>query len=130
MGTTVAIPVFEPKVLMGQRVGVLQRCLVVRPRVLYHMVPGMRLSSVVIKHWLPIITFCPVNNLPDPLYVSIQFDDQFVELYAVRARIRELLSLKCMYMEEAAKAIAEEYPNATRITVQLWFNRHTVQLDL
>lgn len=94
------------------------------------MVPGMRLSSVVIKHWLPIITFCPVNNLPDPLYVSIQFDDQFVELYAVRARIRELLSLKCMYMEEAAKAIAEEYPNATRITVQLWFNRHTVQLDL
>lgn len=85
-------------------------------------------SRSVITHWLPIITFCPVNRLPDPLFVSVTFDDQFVELYAVRKRIRELLMWKLVFMEDAAELIRKEYPTAKAVRVQLWFNKHTVEL--
>ena len=37
-----------------------------------------------ISHWLPIITICPVNKLPDFIYVTIEFEDTFEELYQVR----------------------------------------------
>lgn len=80
-----------------------------------------------IRHWMPIITFCPVNNLPDPLYISIEFDS-FVELYGVRKRVRELVSLKNMFMEDVAKLVAAEYPQAVSVTVTLLFSRHVVKL--
>ena len=41
------------------------------------MVLCMALSKsvmfIVVRHWLPIITFCPVNHLPDLVYVSVEF---------------------------------------------------------
>lgn len=85
--------------------------------------------SIVIRHWLPIITFCPVNYLPDPIYVSVGFEGtEIVELYAVRAKLRKLLSFKCMFMEEVAQIVFAEFPNASSVHVNLLFNRHSVSL--
>ena len=85
--------------------------------------------SVTIRHWLPILTFCPVNKLPDLLYVSITFEDEFVELYAVRKAIRKMLSMKCKFMENIAHDIILEYPSATSVTVALAFGRHVVTME-
>ena len=78
-----------------------------------------------VRHWLPILTFCPVNNLLDPIYVTVKFET-FCELYAVRKKIKELLSLKTIFMEDAAKLILDAFPEATEVTVTLAFNRHVV----
>ena len=78
-----------------------------------------------VRHWLPILTFCPVNNLPDFIYVTVKFET-FCELYAVRKKIKELLSLKTIFMEGAAKLILDAFPEATEVTVTLAFNRHVV----
>lgn len=82
---------------------------------------------VTIRHWLPILTFCPVNNLPDLLYVSVTFDDGLLhELYDVRKRMKKILSMQNMFMEVCAQKIAEEFPDASEVTVRLAFSRHVV----
>lgn len=79
-------------------------------------------------HWLPILTFCPVNNLPDLIYVEIE-SRVSVDLYEVRRRVRKLLSRKKMYMEECAQLIYSEFlddmPDC-KVTVRLMFNKHKV----
>lgn len=85
------------------------------------------LRSTVIRHWLPIITFCPVNGLPDLIYVSVEFSD-FVELYAVRKKIRKFAMWKKMYMEGIAEEVRLMFPEASKITVQLAFGRHVVKI--
>lgn len=86
----------------------------------------MRILTI-IRHWLPIVTFCPVNGLPDLLFVSVLFDDdQFHELYAIRRRVRELVSWKKVFMEDVAETVFREYQDASEIHVRLLFSRHVV----
>lgn len=86
------------------------------------------LATTTIRHWLPLVTFCPVNNLPDLIYVSIEFD-YFVELYAVRKQIRRMFMWKKMFMEDVAKIVVEQFPDALRVEVRLAFDRHAVTMD-
>lgn len=79
-----------------------------------------------ITHWLPIVTFCPVNKLPDLIYVTVTHDNEFVELYGARKRIRRAAAWKLAYMEDIAKDVLQEFPLATEVRVDLLFKRHTV----
>lgn len=81
----------------------------------------------VVRHWLPIVTFCPVNGLPDVIYISVEFNE-FIELYAVRKKIREATMWKKKFMEDIAEDIRKLFPQSTKITVQLAFGRHVVKI--
>lgn len=82
---------------------------------------------VTIRHWLPIVTFCPVNKLPDLVYISVTFEgDEINELYAVRREVRRLIGGKRLYMEDIAELVLMEFPNASEVRVALAFNRHIV----
>ena len=83
--------------------------------------------KIIISHWLPIMTFCPVNNKPDFIFVELEFH-RFVELYAVRRKARKLLQGKKMFMEECAKLLLESL-QVERVTVRLMFNRHIVIME-
>lgn len=88
-----------------------------------------RSRTVVIRHWFPIMTFCPVNHLPDFVYASVEFDgDEVNELYAVRKKMRKLLSGRKAFMETLAEDLANAFPNATHVTVRLMFDRHEVHV--
>jgi hypothetical protein len=78
-----------------------------------------------ISHWLPIITFCPVNRLPDFIYITVTFDS-FAELYAVRKRIRKLASWKLKFMEVIAQDVLDGLPGAKEVEVRLLTGRHVV----
>jgi hypothetical protein len=78
-----------------------------------------------ISHWLPIITFCPVNRLPDFIYITVSFDS-FQELYAIRKRIRKAASWKLRFMEDIAVDLTLEFPTATEVEVRLLTGRHVV----
>lgn len=83
---------------------------------------------VAITHWLPIVTFCPVNGLPDPLFITLRFtDNEFHELYAIRKQLRKAFAWKKMFMEDIAVKLSEMYPTA-HIEVRLWFDKHEVQV--
>ena len=77
-----------------------------------------------IGHWLPIITFCPVNNLPDFVYIYVTFENEFQELYSVRKNIRKLIQFKKLFMEDIAQKIIEIYPTCTEVSVVLLTGRH------
>lgn len=90
--------------------------------------PEYRRSEVTITHWLPIVTFCPVNGLPDLLYVRVTFRE-FKELYAVRKALRAALQWKRMFMEDAAQHVSNLYPEAKSVEVYLMFNKHRITLE-
>lgn len=79
-----------------------------------------------IRHWLPIMTFCPVNHLPDFVYVTVTHKGQFVELYGARRKINRAIRFKKTYMEQLCEIVAKEFPQAAEIKVTLLFARHTV----
>lgn len=81
-----------------------------------------------ITHWLPIVTFCPVNGLPDLLYIELVFEDPVPELYSVRRMLRKNFMWRKMFMEDVAKEAATLYPDAAQVIVRLPFNRHVVNL--
>lgn len=83
-------------------------------------------TIVTFRHWLPIITFCPVNNLPDLIYITVEFQDTFHELYQLRKDIRKAVMWKKMFMEDVAEIIAIMFPSAYTVEVRLAFNRHVV----
>lgn len=83
--------------------------------------------STTVTHWLPIVTFCPVNNLPDLLYVEVTFTE-FEELYAVRKKVRSALRYRKLYMEQACQTVYNLFPNCTSVTVRLPFNKHKVTI--
>ena len=84
---------------------------------------------VTIRHWLPIFTFCPYNNLPDLIWISVTFTgDEFVELYNVRKTLREAFTFRTIYMEDIAKKTLAMFPEATNVTVRLGFSRHEVKI--
>lgn len=82
---------------------------------------------VEISHWLPIITFCPVNNLPDLLYVTVTFD-HFKELYEVRRRIRQLIAFRKMYMEDVAESVFKLFNECVSVQVRLVGSKHIVHI--
>ena len=92
----------------------------------------MAFRRVSITHWFPIVTICPVNNLPDLIYITVDFDNdpvvnpQFNELYSVRKRIRKIASWKRAFMEDIADEMFNEFRGCSCVTVTLLFNRHTV----
>lgn len=82
---------------------------------------------VKISHWFPIVTFCPVNKLPDLLYISVTFEGgEFKELYGVRKRIRKVAAWKLRFMEGIAMDIHDEFPDAVEVKVELITGRHSV----
>ena len=83
--------------------------------------------STVIRHWLPIITFCPVNGLPDVIYISVEFTE-FTELNAVRKKIRKATMWRKAFMETIAEDVRKMFPESSKITVQLAFGRHVVKI--
>lgn len=84
--------------------------------------------TTTIRHWLPILTFCPVNDLPDLVYITVEFRDTFVELYEARKKIRKAVNGKKMFMEDIAKLVADKYPQSCRVQVRLAFDRHVVTI--
>lgn len=83
---------------------------------------------VTVRHWLPILTFCPVNNLPDLVYVSVSFNNEFKELYEVRQKVREIIGFRKEFMETLAIDIMEEFPTATKVELRLLFDRHHITI--
>ena len=81
----------------------------------------------VITHWLPIVTFCPENSLPDFVFVELH-TTKFIELYSARKKIRKAIAGKKMYMEDLATVVAEEFPQAEQVVVRLMFNKHRVEV--
>lgn len=88
----------------------------------------MALQRTLITHWLPIVTFCPVNKLPDLIYITITVEDQFLELYQARKRIRKVAAWRLRFMEDIAGLVHIEFPEAQEVKVSLLFNRHVVTL--
>lgn len=94
----------------------------------------MAIRDTQVRHWLPIITFCPVNHLPDLIYVEVAFTDSTLEgtpvheLYGIRKRIRKVASFKKKFMEDIAMDLFKEFPNCASVTVTLAFGRHKVTL--
>jgi hypothetical protein len=77
-----------------------------------------------ISHWLPIVTICPVNGLPDVVYIYAYFEG-FAELYEVRRTIRRLASMRCAFMEEIAADVLKEMPDTCFcVEVVLLTGRH------
>lgn len=81
-------------------------------------------------HWLPIVTYCPVNRFPDLIFVEVTFRTKDAsdlrDLYEVRRVIRKLLAWRTMYMEECAERVLVQYPDAASVKVRLAFNKHMV----
>lgn len=95
------------------------------------------MMKVIFRHWLPILTYCPVNNLPDLIYVSVHVDldgpGQMLELYALRRTVRKLVSGSKAFMEDIAMQVQAyllaEMGVRAAVEVRLAFNRHVVYLE-
>lgn len=84
---------------------------------------------ITIRHWLPILTFCPINGFPDLIYISAEFDS-FVELYFTRKIFRQAIRFnRKLYMEDVAKRVLDALPHAKTVEVRLAFNRHIVRIE-
>lgn len=101
------------------------------------------LRFVTVRHWLPIVTFCPFNGLPDPLYVSVEMLDivpgldrshreKLRDLRDVRRRVRKAIAWKKLSMEDCARAVANELQGmgVRSVMVKLAFSRHVVLLTV
>lgn len=84
--------------------------------------------TTLIRHWLPIVTLCPVNKLPDLIYITVRFDDTFAELYGVRKVLRKAAAWKMAFMEDIAETVLQQFPEATEVTVTLLFGRHVTRI--
>ena len=85
--------------------------------------------SVTVRHWLPIVTICPVNNLPGLIYISVEFKGpELNELYAVRRKIKRLASWRKEFMENIALDVFNAFPTASRVTLRLALDRHTIAM--
>lgn len=89
------------------------------------------------RHWFPILTICPVNGMPDFIYVSIEWEapteTAFLDLYLVRKLVRRTLSMRRISMEAASRLVLVAFYQQFRsvpsaITVSLMFNRHVTYL--
>ncbi len=85
-------------------------------------------SVITITHWFPIITFCPVNSLPDFVFVEVEFTDKFAELYEVRRIIKRTIRFKKKFMEDLANDILCRFPEASAVRLRLMFNKHVITI--
>jgi hypothetical protein len=74
------------------------------------------------------MTFCPVNRLPDFVYVTVTFENHFEELYAIRKRIRKTISGQTAFMEDLANKLSLEFPEAVEVELALITRRHVVTI--
>lgn len=94
------------------------------------MVAKKKIEKLVTKitHWFPIITFCPLSIFPDFIFVTVKFENEFVELYQARKKMRKKIQFKRDFMENLLKEVAEEFPNAKEISIRLAFNKHETKI--
>lgn len=94
-------------------------------------------SAVTFGHWLPIVTFCPVNGLPDFLRVRVTVLNQreTLELYAFRKELFKGLSGQKVYMESIAVQVLERallyvrLETKVRVDVELIGGRHLISIE-
>lgn len=80
-------------------------------------------TYTIISTLLPFITICPVTKLPELLYVEIEFPE-FMEIYETRNRIAQCVKQKRYgFQEETAQRLAEEFPNATKVSTHYAFSK-------
>lgn len=84
--------------------------------------------TVWFTHWIPILTICPFNKLPDLIYIRVMYDDgKFRNLYNIRKSFRKYWF--CMqYMEDIAERVYFEHPMARQVEVRLLFSKHVITL--
>ena len=83
-------------------------------------------TITIVRHWLPIVTRCPLSPWPDLIYISVEFPvGMFAELYEVRKTFKKEAWGKTKFMEIIASDILDANPTAAKVTVSLLFNRHT-----
>jgi NADPH-dependent 7-cyano-7-deazaguanine reductase QueF len=76
------------------------------------------------------MTFCPVNRLPDFVYVYVTFPaEEFVELYNVRKQIRAAIKGRCEFMETLAKDLLTHFDAALQVEFVLMTGRHRIVLQ-
>lgn len=61
----------------------------------------MRLT---ISHWLPLVTRCPVNGLPDLCYIYVTIEG-FAELYEARKHLFSGFFMNKLFMEDMLKEV-------------------------
>jgi hypothetical protein len=92
---------------------------------------GMLLRAS-ISHWWPVVTFCPVNKLPDFLYFTVTFKGETAtdipELYKVRKSIRNAVQWRTMFMEDVAEEVFRCFKTAVKVEVRLLTGRHIVSI--
>lgn len=89
-----------------------------------------------ISHWLPIVTFCPVNGGMDWLYITLTYSlktgqeqvKYFPELYQIRRDLRKVVQGREMFMEDVAELVLDCFAAASAVEVALMFGRHVVKL--
>lgn len=89
--------------------------------------------STSIRHWLPIVTRCPVNGLPDVLWARVDIDG-FEELYALRRALFSGFFMRKMFMEDVAQEIWARAAvlcggRVRMVRVDLGFQRHVVTVS-
>lgn len=83
----------------------------------------------IFRHWLPRLTICPVNGLPDLIYCTVAIDNSHHDLYVVRKKVASIVPFRRKaYMEDIAQDLVEAFPEATYVEVRLAFNRHIVRM--
>lgn len=86
--------------------------------------------SSTIKLWFPRITICPVNYLPDIIFISVEFRCEFKELYGIRKQMKKAVPhFSKMYMEDVAKRLCAKFPDYHAVEVRLLFNKHIVRIE-
>lgn len=98
----------------------------------------VRHMHIIISHWVPLVTRCPINGMPDFLYAEIHYElgetPDFPELYSVRKVIRNSVIFgERIYMEELTKRLAtilfESDLRIHKVVVRMPFNRHRVEIE-
>ena len=83
-------------------------------------------TNICIRHWLPIVTRCPLSIFPDLVYVTVEFENNFQELYDVRREVRKCISWRKKFMEHLALDIFIKFPTCKSVALRLLFSRHVV----
>ena len=60
--------------------------------------------------WLPIVTRCPVNGLPDVLWAEVS-TSSMIDLYVVRERCFGGLFMRKIFMEDVANEVLKRAPD-------------------
>lgn len=97
------------------------------------------LRTVIVRHWWPIVTFCPFNGMPDFLWVSVQMltvspdyystaREEVIDLRIIRRKVRAAIGWKKISMEDACRKAAQALPGmfVQMVVVRMLASRHVV----